>query len=103
MGPTYDFLPRIKYHTMANMTIPLKVTELKFMDCAVTSTDDGQKEKNHMTRMYPQANTLFAMPNAPGIFQGPHCKVSGPINAVVGSYCLIPWIRLQRSKEQMMK
>ena len=85
------------------MTIPLKVTELKFMDCAVTSTDDGQKEKNHMTRMYPQAKTLFAMPKTPGIFQGPHCRESGPIKAAVGSYALIPWIRRQRSNEQMMK
>lgn len=48
-GPLYDFLPRTKYQTTANSTMPPNVTELKFMDCALTSTEPGQKEKNHST------------------------------------------------------
>jgi hypothetical protein len=41
----YVFLPLTKYQTIANSTISPNVTELKVMDCAVTSTDPGQKEK----------------------------------------------------------
>lgn len=68
----------MKYHKTANKTVPPKVTELKFIDSAVTSTEPGQKEKNHITNRYTQANRLFATPNAPGNLQGPHRNVSGP-------------------------
>jgi hypothetical protein len=49
MGPTYVFLPLAKYQTMAKSTVPPNVTELKFIDCAVTLGEAGQKEKNHST------------------------------------------------------
>lgn len=93
----------MKYHNIANSTVPPNVTELKFMDSALTLTDAGQNEKNHMTIRYTQANRLFAVPNAPGTFQGPHRNVSGPTTVARSLYGSMPWNHRQRSREQIMK
>jgi hypothetical protein len=56
----------------------------QFIVAAVTSLKLGQKLKKNTNARYMQAKALFAMPSAPGIFQGPQMARTIPSSVTEG-------------------
>lgn len=64
-GPSYSFLARTKYNTVAIIMSPTNRTQAQFMFVGVTSYAFGQKLQKNAHMLYKTAAMLTGMPNRP--------------------------------------